>query len=349
MLTLLFLSKYDIIVHDYERGIIMEFKTLNLDKNPENDEIKYVIEENLKIAAKIKKEIDSYNNTDTETKSIPTNIKIIPKEEPKSEEELSSINNDFEDEVTYYYSMIQALKDEEFTEEKVLQLLPSKNNIRYEDIILRICAEYIKEIKEYEELITIDEISITKDELVEYKNEIRLIEQKINVLKKASIQKESIQEDVTNNLVFVETMGGNIKVFEDLNSIATEYYDEFKSLFDSIINGNFKSVKRLLNNNAFSGLSEVKGYKARVIFDRIGNNEYAVLAAFIKKTDTNKSHAQKLENIAKNYQRQETYLKSQLSNPNFLEKQNEYTTGLYDLLDIHKKQKVKQRGEINNE
>ena len=86
---------------------------------------------------------------------------------------------------------------------------------------------------------------------------------------------------------------GNIRVIDEIEKISKsspEFCSEFLELFQSIQDGSFKRVKRFLNNNKLVGISEVRGFKPRVVFDRIGKNDYAIITAFLKKCDNDRGY-----------------------------------------------------------
>ena len=104
------------------------------------------------------------------------------------------------------------------------------------------------------------------------------------------------KEKINNNLVFLKTESDNTYCLRDLNGIKREYYKSFKDLLMSIKNGTFKNVKRLTTTNSkLNSISEVRGFKTRVIFDRIDSKTYIILMCAVKKSDFDLGYQNLLE------------------------------------------------------
>ena len=111
-------------------------------------------------------------------------------------------------------------------------------------------------------------------------------------------------------------------------------------MFDSIKDGSFKNVKRFSNtNNKNAGVSEVRDYKIRVVFDRISSHDYAIITAFIKKSDNDAGYLKSLISKVKNYDNIRAILKNNLNNPEFMNLQKEYENELYNILNQTSKSK----------
>ena len=109
--------------------------------------------------------------------------------------------------------------------------------------------------------------------------------------------------------------------------------DRFKGLFDSILDGSFKNIKRFnKSNNKNAGVVEVKDYQVRVVFDRIDEDKYAIISAFIKKCDNDKGYATQLEMKIRNYFIQKSLLKEQIKNPEYIKESRKYQEDLYSIL-----------------
>ena len=72
---------------------------------------------------------------------------------------------------------------------------------------------------------------------------------------------------------------------KDLDDIPKEYYDSFLQLLLSIQNNKFKNRKNLTD---IAKVLEVKNFKTRIIFARVGQAKYAILGLFMKKVDKDK-------------------------------------------------------------
>ena len=118
-----------------------------------------------------------------------------------------------------------------------------------------------------------------------------------------------------------------------------DYLESFKGLFESITDGTFKNVKRFNSNNKISGISEVKDFKTRVVFDRIGKYDYAIITAFTKKSNNDKGYLISLELKIKNYLNQKEKMISLLNNDDFRKENHLLEQELYNKLSISNKEK----------
>ena len=319
----------------------LEYIILDLDKNLTCEDYLNAIEKNHSTAISMKKEMLPIINQQSKKKE-KTNI-IIESEIIENQEK--NINQDFEDEVDYYLTMIDSIKNTNNLKEELHSVLPSKNNPNYYNIITRINAEFLKQIKEIQELIEEEKQNFTKEDMMDFKNEILYLSNRMNQIRECEEETQKDDEHIENNLIFVPTTSGNIRVLEEINHIDDEYYDSFTGLFNSIKDGTFKNVKKFATtNNKNSGVSEVKDFKIRVVFDRIGKNDYALITAFIKKSDNDRGYIESLGLKVKNYMNQKDELKSLLEDDDFRKSNKEYEEQLYNTLSSSKLNKrVKQK------
>ncbi len=197
---------------------------------------------------------------------------------------------EFEDEVDYYLKQLKELTLENI-EDKIVSVLPSRKHYQYDRILQRLKLESIRYIKELKDLIREEGLSI--NDCLEFRDELTLETKKITLINKLLLPVKESEESETlkeNKLIFVPTTGGNVRVLEELSSMPTEYYERFKGLFQSIKDGTFKNAKRFASNSELQGLCEVKDFKTRVIFVRLSDDCYAVISAFIKKSDNDKGY-----------------------------------------------------------
>ena len=287
------------------------------------------IENNCKESRKKQNELNrlkrQFNNEIIEEKNID-----IQKDEKNNNIE-SSVEEELSDEITFYLDNYQKL-DDQFTYEDIISIIPSKDNYYYEDIINRLIAESYKEIKEINELV-IGDSSLTKKEYLECSALIEKEKTKIDYLRKSKLEEdEVITKDHKNRIVLVPTIGGNIRVIDELEHIAGDYYDSFLELINSIINGKFKNVKTFNNNNQLIGISEVKAFKTRVVFSRLDKNTYALITAFIKKSDTDKLYKESLTRKVSHYKENESKLKEKIKDEEFMKLNELYVNELFNLL-----------------
>ena len=299
-----------------------------LDSNSSLDEMLEVIEDNIRTTTQTREEISKLKLQSKRTKKQDVVIKPIKKETTEKE---PYCDIDFEEEMEYYLTDYKSLREDNL-EEDLLSILPSKKTYRYKDIILRLIAESLKEIKEVNELISRENFS--SEELTDLRSVILLEKKKISILKEHLKHKDEVEteEEVNNEIILVPSLTGNVKLIEDLEHIHPSNYEAFLELVESIKNGTFKGVKRFTNNMRFAGISEVRGFQVRIAFARIGKNKYALITAFTKKCDNDKGYRDSLTQKLSDYRLQEDKLKALAEDEEFLRENELNVERLYALL-----------------
>ena len=103
-----------------------------------------------------------------------------------------------------------------------------------------------------------------------------------------------------------------------MDKIKNEYYEGFEELFRSIKDGTFKGAKRLnSNNNKTSSLSEVRGFKTRVLFDKLDENTYIIIMCAVKKCDYDNGYKKSLETRGLTYRAMKPKILSQKDNQEY--------------------------------
>ena len=174
-----------------------------MDINSTLDEMIEVIEENIKVAAVRREEINKLKlQTKKMIKKEPQEVSIKPKEVVEKE---PFYDADFEEEMEYYLIDYNAIKEDNL-EESLESILPSRKNYRYKDIIYRLISESFKEIKEITELILNG--SFEKEDIIEMKKFISLEQRKIELLKQhlKTETKEEIEEEKNNEIVLIPSL-----------------------------------------------------------------------------------------------------------------------------------------------
>lgn len=299
-----------------------------LDPNSSLDEMIEVIEDNIRTTTLTREEISKLKLQSKRTKR--QDIVIQPKKKEITEKE-PYCDIDFEEEMEYYLTDYKSLREDNL-EEDLLSILPSKKTYRYKDIILRLIAESLKEIKEVNELISRD--NFNNEELADLRSVILLEKKKISILKEHLKHKDEVEteEEINNEIILVPSLTGNVKLIEDLEHIHPSNYEAFLELVESIKNGTFKGVKRFTNNVRFAGISEVRGFQVRIAFARIGKNKYALITAFTKKCDNDKGYRDSLTQKLSDYRLQEDKLKTLAEDQEFLRENELNVERLYNLL-----------------
>lgn len=277
--------------------------------------------------SKLKDEISrlKLKKTVVNKETVKENINEVILEEKKEDDS-------FKDEMNFYLLSYRQLS-EDFTKEEINEILPKKKNPKFKDILLRLSLESVKEIKEVKELLREEEISLEEKELCN-----KIIEsenKKIDYIKSKLIvsDKEEIEEqEEKNNIVLVPMLSGNIRIIDDLEHIPNDYYEGFKDLINSIIDGTFKNVKTFSNNEGLIGISEVKSFKIRVVFKRLNDNTYALITAFMKKWDNDKLYQESLISKVKEYYLIESDLKKLINDHEFMEENEKNVQQLWNVL-----------------
>ena len=309
----------------------MAFKFVDISDLTEGELIE-IIEDNTKTASFTREEIRKLKAAAKPKMTTPT----IIVDNSKKEEQPVVDRSDFEDEVEYYYSQVRAITPDNILE-KLHLCVPKRTNKNYEKIILRLKLESLRNIREINEVIREygsseepeehEEMKMFKDEIIFEKQKIAFYD---NLLSPEKEEVEEIEEEeTTNRMIFVPTNGGNIRILDEIDHIPDTFYDLFLELFLSIKDGSFKNVKRFTNNAALNGLVEVKNPQARVVFARLNENTYAIITAFVKKTQKDKGYLDSLKNKAADYKTISEILKRNLSNPEFLELHQQYEDELF--------------------
>lgn len=275
----------------------------------DDEELLKALKHNNKVSSSMKQEIKEMEKLDEANKKMSFKIEKQNFEEDDEYEEEQDEDSDY----LYYYEPIKDVSEDiSITElEKIIkENLPSKNNPNYFKIISRMMAEILKEIMKYEE---IKSDSIGEKEIIEETQKlIDLNKRKINFIRSTK-EKETNEEEVKeNNLYFLKTTSGNIYCLNDLDKIKNEYYESFEELFKSIKDGTFKRAKRLNSNNLkTSSLSEVRGFKTRVLFDKLDENNYIIIMCVVKKCNYDNGYKKSLETRGLTYRAMKPKILSQ--------------------------------------
>lgn len=301
-----------------------------IDTTDDNDFLLSIIEKNCQLATSARNEI---KNSEMLLKQKKTTVIETKKDNfvVETDDNLSKTDSEFEDTIKYFlqdYSLLE----EGFDEEELFDMLPSKKLYRYKDILYRLIAESYKEIKILNEFAS--DSTIKSADLEDIKSLILNEKRKIDLVKEFLNKKEEKVElnDEKNSLILVPTTGGNIRILSELESMPIEYMPLFKELIDSIVDGTFKNVKGFNNNNNLNGVSEVKGPGVRIVFKRLSKNKYALITAFIKRSNNDMGYQDSLRSKVADFRLIHDDLKANLDNQEFIDENNKYVLELYRLL-----------------
>lgn len=307
----------------------MEFQKVDL-TNITEEELLEIIKKNVITARDYRASIAELKQIQQSVPSKTTYAELTP---PifAPEKVKPTINQEFEDDVEYYLLELKEAK----TKEDIISKLKDENNPNYINLLLRLKTEYLIRKQEFSRyFVTEDESSgldIFKDELDELNLKIDTIEGLLNMEEEVMYQPDATTTE--NNLIFVPTPTGYPRVIDELESIPSEYYQEFASLFQSIKNGTFKNFKRINRQSyATRGVSEVRGDGIRVLFDRVGPNSYALISAFTKKVTSSRSHTELISLRIAQYKSVENEIKENIGNEDFMSLHEDYEKELFRML-----------------
>lgn len=327
----------------------MKYSIKNIDIETSTvEEMKEDTFKNIDILKELATELETLRlgNTSTSTKSNQLkeiNENIIDKIEENDDE------NSILEEINYYYLQIKDFNFDNSQEylEKLTKELPSRKKTNYQEIILGINTFLMKDINEINTFLEEEKDNLSINELEEFKQDILEIKQKINAilyLSKVELSSPKQLEEKLNNIVFLETTSGNIYTLDDLdnNKVPLDFYEGFSELIHSIEDGIFKNAKFLTSGNQkTAGICEVKGFKKRVIYDRVGFDTYAILGAFIKKSDKDKGYIDQLGNRIAIYRKnKDSIIKRINEEEGYLDSQKDILNQIYEFLEPN----IKKRG-----
>lgn len=297
----------------------MEYiRLIDLDNKTE-EELKAVVECNSRTYRLMSSKVESLKKLQQTAKEKARTTISEEESETLVGQPVSTIDSEFEEEVDYYFSQVKELTSDNLDE--IADALPNRKNYDYERIARRIQAELMKNIKELRDFIATE--SLTREDTEEFTIEINSELAKISAISKelAKTEEEELsaeEEQIPNTLIFVPTSGGNIRVQDEIEHIDQAYYKRFETLLSSIKDGTFKGVKKM--HGELAGLTEVKDRPsgARITFMRLDKKTYAIISAFVKKSDNNNGYQKMVANHYQTYLTAEDNLKKAIQNPEFV-------------------------------
>lgn len=311
----------------------MEFIQANLDE-VNLEELLVIMNKNKAVMKEKLEEISKMTNLNIEKCEIKSSK---PLEVAKKEASYVAKDDAFEKEITFYLKNLNKLTKQTL-KEMFPKVLPEKSNYNFERIIYRLQLEVIKSISDIEEFIKNEDLA--QEEIILLEEEKAFEKEKLLYLKNALLPNEEKDLPLENTLIFVPTIGGNIRVINELEKIPFEYYPAFLELFLSIKNGTFKNAKRFQNNNNINGILEVKGFQVRIIFERLTKNTYAIISAFIKKTTIDNGYRLSMDQKVSDYFALKDSIKSLIANSDYIEQNKKYEEEVFNILASYK-EKVK--------
>ena len=322
----------------------MGFKTINMD-NVDNDTLLSIIMENCRIASDmrtaIKKAEEAKSLQDASSESFSDTLFDTCDDTHYVED---SLDDEFEKTVDYYLTLYRNL-DVNFNKIDLFDILPRENKYRYRDIIMRLYLASITDVKEYNSWL--EDLAVDDEERIEMLSCIDSEKRKIKYLSELLFEKEdetvdilgaSSDESINEILLAPIAIGrdgniGNIRIISDLvRDITPELYPLFSDLLMSIRNGSFKGLKPIVSD--FSGVYELRKKSARILFKRMGENKYAVITAFVKKTDRSNYHMDILKTRIASFALIYDRLKELLKDSSFMKDNDKNVDELFKILGV---------------
>lgn len=231
--------------------------------------------------------------------------------------------------------------------ETLAAILPNSNNKNFYQIIGKIQLELFNTCKEFKELLDLESGSVSQREIEEIKALISFTELKSTCIKNYVINSNRDKNNIrsvqkNNHLIFLTSSSNNLYVINDLLSIPQDYYESFLDLFESIIDGSFRRIKRFRNiNDELNGVSEVRNFKTRIVFDRIGPNSFQIIDVFIKKSDNDKGYQEPLRNRVKVFKSNRKNAVALAKNEEYLKEQDQITENILNILKSKNRDKIR--------
>ena len=291
------------------------------------DILKQVYQYNKKIYIKEQNKITTLSNIKIKEEDIEMPIINGINEDRKTD----SLNID----VSKYMADIRKCT----SEEDLCYILPERDDPQFENIINTII---INLYKEKVQLINVIRLQSEDDADIQqlFEDELDNIDCIIELLLdyKNYIEEEIIEEN--NKLIFLKNSSYEPFIFQNLKGYE-EYYDSFKELINRVKTGNFKHMRNFTSTNSkIVNVIEVKAFKTRVLFTRIKDNTYVILAAFVKKCNSDLRHRHFVEHVSDKFQIQKNELLRNLEKEEFLIGEDNWLEELNMMLTDKKKVKV---------
>ena len=303
----------------------------DVDLSQDIDDIIKTIEDNCSDACKVRKRIQELSLDRQVCGSSSSEQEISSPVFQKKDEDDSRYDDYLEDIISLYHSV--------YTQEDIEDILPSSDDYNYRDIILRLHAESLKEIKEMTEMSIEDGNYEDEDVQLFIQSEYK----KIDILQSLLCCDNLSLEEVghSNKLFLIPNPNGRIRVLDDLSRIPSEHYDEINALIVSIINGTFKGVKKFSSNRALvGGVCEVKGSLARVLFKRLNTDTYAIISVFLKKVNNDRGYQEFIKHRIGEFRLYEDTYKKKLEDEEYMKLNDFYVEELFNTIGTDSKDRV---------
>lgn len=302
-------------------NIFVLFETYDIPFSERKDILKQVYEHNQKLYNEETRKEDKIAKIGTMKCSVKKVVEPIVEKTVKQQPE--ALNCD----VSKYLNKIKEANEVD----EIISILPERDNPDFDNILSSILINLYKEKveiinfmneqenrKEIEGIFEseLDEINFKMETILDYKDYVPDIE---------------LPKGNNNRIVFMKNSTLEPVIFQNLKGYE-EYYESFLDLLNSIIDGSFKRMRTFTNNNKIDNIYEVKNFKTRILFTRLKDNVYVVIAAFVKKSDTELRINNFITNCSQQLSLQKNTLLAGISNEEFMIQEDKYLADLKQML-----------------
>lgn len=327
-----------------------EYRILDCDKYLSYNQLKKAMIRNAETLIMLEKEVKRLRELNVKNQNAEEYIENTQVTLPRNKEYTEE--NSILGEINYYLSLVNKIdfSEEENLTERIMMSLPSIKHGNFQTIIYGINAEILKNINEIKRFIEEEKENFTKGELQEFKDDVVENQRKMMLINKVinnpdTFEIETIKEETLNKLVFLNTTSGNVYALRDIKTIDKEYFERLNGLFNSIEDGTFKNIKYLDSNNPnVAGVTEVRDFKTRIVFDRLDSKTYAIIAVFIKKSDNDAGYLDFLERRVAAYREQKEKILLNSKNIDYMLEQQEILNQIYEKLGSKQLTEVTEKG-----
>lgn len=254
---------------------------------------------------RVKKEQESKKKEELEVEK--------PEEKPKSIKKNRRLKQS--DNTQIYVDFIDGNMDLEMVLEDIMRKNDSENIIR------KIILHYYAELKVYYELLKEDNSQETRNEINKINNIIESLNIAISLDESEDLDEvETIEANY--GVSFYQSTQGTIDFLSDIKGYNPEVYPIFLELLNSILEGKPISYRKLNNNNALSGIKEVRKGQCRIAYV-IDKNHCFILHAFVKKTWVDKGAFNNMSSRLSKLNRHKDKMLSEYKKEDFIIQLNE--------------------------
>lgn len=169
-----------------------------------------------------------------------------------------------------YINIIKNLTDMDTLED----VLPDSKYSNYDTLMEQIIIELQAELDCFRE-------SLNDEELLEFEDDIKFEESKINYIKEQITSTKECNNDGKKNLIFPISEFGNNLILSDIKDSDKHYYNKISSALNRLKEGEytFNTAKQRVftNNNKLNGVREIKEFAVRLTYIPIDSDSVLLI------------------------------------------------------------------------